>query len=162
MTKDLSRYNEILQEARNKNDEAVRAVCRLYIPRLYEELRKQGYEPYLARAKIMKDCKPMWAEASIHEEIPAEAKEASKAIGGYASAEVRKVKALTDIKHWILGNHVTYGKITEAFITSSDGNFRIGVNAKHDFVKAEPITPKSEAPEPLTVKSVSSAPVRSP
>ncbi|MGH9890332.1 MAG: hypothetical protein ACRD4Z_02880 [Nitrososphaeraceae archaeon] len=34
-------------------------------------------------------------------------------------------------------------------------------NSKHAFINAEPVTPKSATPEPLTVKSVSSATVRS-
>ena len=68
---------------------------------------------------------------------------------------------MTIVSRWIQGDHVTYGKITEAFYASTDGKFRMGVNSRDDFLRAEPITPKSVTTEPISVKLVNSAPVKS-
>jgi hypothetical protein len=161
MSKDLTHYNELLQEARTATIEKTTTIAKTYVPKMYAELKNLGYEPYLARTKIEIDCKSMWLLQTIRDALPDEAKDSIKQESAYKSVEVRKMKRQSEVKYWIPANHETYGRITEAFIASSDGNFRIGVNAKYDFVRAEPVTPKSVTTEPLTVKSVSSAPVRS-
>ena len=156
---DLTHYKELLQAARMKNDEARRAVAGQFVPQLYTELRTQDYSPVVARTKIVEDCVPMWAESTILDLLPPEAKEEGKAEAGRRSAEVRKERRLSEKRYKVLLNHVAIAQIHEAIIASTDGNVWIYLNAKHDYVRAEPVTPKSVTAEPIAVKTVSSAPV---
>jgi len=87
---DLTKYKELLKAARMKIDEARRAVAGQFVPQLYAELRNQDFSPKLARTKIVEDCVPMWAESTILDLLPPEAKEGVRADAGRRSAEVRK------------------------------------------------------------------------
>jgi hypothetical protein len=158
---DLTKYKELLQQARTKNDEVSRAVAGQFVPQLYAELRTQDYSPKLARTKIVEDCVPMWAQSTILDLLPPEAKDGVRAEAGRNSAEKRKERRQSEKKYKVLLNHVAITQIHEAIIASTDGNVWIYLNAKHDYASAEPVTQKSVTTEPLTVKSASYAPVRS-
>lgn len=147
---DLTHYNELLQEARMKTDEAKRAVAGQFVSQLYAELRKQGFSPFAARSQLLDDCVPMWDKETILHLLPSEAKEEAKAIGGRRSAEVRKEKSRSEKKYKIMLNHVAMVQINDAIVASEDGIIWIYTNAKHDFISAEPIKPKSVTMEPIT------------
>jgi len=102
----------------------------------------------------------MWAQSTILDLLPPEAKEGVRADAGRRSAEVRKERRLSEKRYTVLLNHVAIAQIHEAIIASTDGNVWIYLNTKHDFVRAEPVTPKSVTTEPIAVKT-SSAPMRS-
>ena len=157
----LTRYKELLQQARIKTDEAKRAVAGQFVPQLYEELRNQGFSPFAARSQILDDCVPMWAEETILHLLPSEAKEGAKGIGGRRSAEVRKERSRSEKKYKIMLNHVAMVQINDAIMASDDGRIWIYANAKHDFINAEPVTPKSVTPEAIPMKTAISAPVKS-
>jgi hypothetical protein len=160
MLKDYTKYNELLREARTKNDEASRTVAKQYVPKLYAELINLGYEPYLARVKVLKDCRSMWVEDTIDNEISDEAKDAKKAKNGRKSAEARKQKRITEKKHQILLKQGAVIEISNASMGSADGSVWEYTNANGDFVSAEPVTLKPVTTEPLAVKT-SSAPIHS-
>lgn len=161
MTKDYTKYNELLREARTKNAEVKREVAKVYVPKLYDELKNLGYEPYLARVKVLKDCKSMWAEDTIDKEIADEAKDAGRAIGGRKSAEVKKQKRLSEKKHKILLKQEAVIEISNASMGSVDGSVYEYTNGRDDYLSVEPVTPKSVTTEPIAVRSVSSAPISS-
>jgi hypothetical protein len=157
---DFTHYDELLQQARTKNDEVQRTVAAQFVPLLYTELKEVlGLSPFDARLRIVADCVPMWAETSILHILPKEAKDEDRAKGGDKSAAVRKARSVTTKKHKILLNHRAITEIGMASIASTDGSVWIYLNPKYDYIAAEAVTRKSVTTEPLTVKS-SSAPIR--
>lgn len=159
---DFTHYNELKQQARTKNDEVRRVVAYEFVPLLYAELIKQHLSPYQAASLIFKDFVPMWAYETVRDLLPDEAvpRDQSRAIGGRASAEVKKQKKFTEKKHKILLKQGAVIEISNASMGSADGSVWEYTNAKDDFVSAEPVTPKSVITEPLAVKT-SSAPIHS-
>jgi hypothetical protein len=59
-----------LAELRRRRTE----LAREYIPKLYEDLRKEHFDGQDARAKIEEDCKGLWSKATIRKYLPDEAK----------------------------------------------------------------------------------------
>lgn len=140
---DLTQYYELKQQAIAQTNDARRVVAGRFVPRLYAELIKQHFSPLEAAAQIYEDFVPLWAYEYIQTFPPPETRDQSKVEGGKKSAARRREKSMLTVKYWIYGNHHTFGKINEAWKASSDSNFRIGVNSRHQFLVAEPITPKS-------------------
>jgi hypothetical protein len=157
---DFTHYNELLQQARTKDDEVTRPVAGQFVPLLYAELIILGLSPFNARLRIVEDCVPMWAEVSILHLLPPEAKEGARRIGGLKSGEVRKARSVIEREYEVLLDHVSIAQILGAQMASTDGKVRLTLNSKHAFKKVEPVTQKSVTTEPLTVKS-STAPIRS-
>ncbi len=160
MTKDLTHYNELWQQARAATYDRNAEVAEQFVPKMYDELINQGYKPYPARRKIEKDCVVMWRIETIDKWIPDEAKDKGKQEAAKASVEARKTKSLTEPKIKIFVTQGQVLQISTASHLSTDGSIWIHANAMRDFLEAVPDKPKSEAPEPLTVQPVSSAPIK--
>ncbi len=60
MTKDLTHYKELLQQAKTQTETALATVAKRFVPELYTELRSLGYDPDVTRQKIVRDCKSLW------------------------------------------------------------------------------------------------------
>ena len=153
----LTRYNEILQEARTKTNEARNEFAKHYVPMLYTELMNQAYEPFIARVKVEKDCKSIYVVETIRKFLPDEAKDATKAESGRKATEVKKAKRLSIKKYKILLSHQHISEILYSNMHSEDGSVWLYANSTYDYLSSEPGKPK--AVTPIQVPT-SSAPVR--
>jgi hypothetical protein len=83
----LSHYDEVLQEAREKGE----LIANKYIFELYAILRDEEYlPPEDCRAKIEQDCIDLWSKATIRKFLPEEAKNPKKSKAGKIGAGQRK------------------------------------------------------------------------
>jgi hypothetical protein len=77
-------YEKDLAELKSKGTPMLKDLAELirrrtelakeYIPKLYEDLRKEHFDGQDARAKIEEDCKGLWSKATIRKYLPDEAK----------------------------------------------------------------------------------------
>lgn len=83
----MSRYDEVLDEARKKGE----LIANKYIFELYNILRdEENLQPEDCRAKIEHDCSDLWSKATIRKFLPEEAKNPKKSKAGKLGAEQRK------------------------------------------------------------------------
>lgn len=83
----MSRYDEVLDEARKKGE----LIANKYIFELYNTLRdEENLQPEDCRAKIEHDCSDLWSKATIRKFLPEEAKNPKKSKAGKLGAEQRK------------------------------------------------------------------------
>lgn len=129
-------YQEILDAATvatAPERELIRVTAKEYVPKLWNKLveiakaearlKHVEFEYYFDRKAIRrrldKDCEPFrWAESTITDALPVEAKDASKRIGGIKSGIVRKKRASE--KEAIAQQEVEEGTFTLA-IRPADG-----------------------------------------
>lgn len=65
-----SQYEKDLAELKRRGT----ALAKEFIPKLYEDLRKEHLEPSDARERIERDCADLWSKATIRRYLPDEAK----------------------------------------------------------------------------------------
>lgn len=87
----MSRYDEVLDEARKKGE----LIANKYIFELYNILRdEENLQPEDCRAKIEHDCSDLWSKATIRKFLPEEAKNPKKSkagkLGGRTEEEIRE------------------------------------------------------------------------
>ena len=85
----MSRYNDVLEELKNKKEK----LANEYITKLYLILRDECRSPEECRAKIESDCGDIWPEDTIRRYLPIEVKNTAKRKAGKISAEVKKKRA---------------------------------------------------------------------
>jgi hypothetical protein len=91
-----SQYEKDLAELKRRGT----ALAKEFIPKLYEDLRKEHLEPSDARERIERDCADLWSKATIREYLPDEAKNKEaqdKGRKGNATKSEKLTKARMDL-----------------------------------------------------------------
>jgi hypothetical protein len=91
-----SQYEKHLAELKSKGT----ALAEQYIPKLYDDLRKEQLTPQDARERIETDCADLWSKATIRKYLPDEAKNKEaqdKARKGNAIKSEKLTKARMDL-----------------------------------------------------------------
>lgn len=91
-----SQYEKDLAELKRRGT----ALAKEFIPKLYEDLRKEHLEPSDARERIERDCADLWSKATIRKYLPDEAKNKEaqdKGRKGNATKSEKLTKARMDL-----------------------------------------------------------------
>jgi len=91
-----SQYEKHLAELKSKGT----ALAEQYIPKLYDDLRKEQLTPQDARERIETDCTDLWSKATIRKYLPDEAKNKEaqdKGRKGNATKSEKLTKARMDL-----------------------------------------------------------------
>jgi hypothetical protein len=91
-----TQYEKDLAELKRKGT----ALAEQYIPKLYDDLRKEQLTPQDARERIETDCADLWSKATIRKYLPDEAKNKEaqdKARKGNATKSEKLTKARMDL-----------------------------------------------------------------
>jgi hypothetical protein len=93
----LTKYDDLLKEAKSKLSAIQQSTARDYIPRMYAELRKENSDitPEDARDRIEKDCVGIWGKRTILQALPDEAKDVKKQKAGRIRQKEAKCAAVT-------------------------------------------------------------------
>lgn len=91
-----TQYEKHLAELKSKGT----ALAEQYIPKLYDDLRKEQLTPQDARERIETDCADLWSRATIRKYLPDEAKNKEaqdKGRKGNATKSEKLTKARMDL-----------------------------------------------------------------
>jgi hypothetical protein len=93
----LTRYDDLLKEARDRVLSFQQSTAREYIPRMYAELRKENSHLALEDVKdrIEKDCNGIWSKRTILDALPDEAKNPKRQELGRLGQKKRNSAAIT-------------------------------------------------------------------
>ena len=154
MTKNLTRFKELCQQAREKTYKVTDEVAGDFVPKMYDELIDQGFNPYRARRMVEKECAKIgWRLTTIVKHIPDEAKDQDQAEKGRKSAEMKRKLNLSKLTISIFVSQKQLFGMVMASQSSNDGSIWIQANSEQVFLQAVPDKPITEAPEPVTPKS---------
>ena len=98
-------YNRLLDKATTDTNlmvvQQIQEAARLYVPKLYDILIKNDYDPQSAGNQVKEDCRKMWGLHEVLKHIPDLGKNESKQKGAKIAGKNRTAKAAMDLEEFV-------------------------------------------------------------
>ena len=155
MTKDLTRFKELCQQAREKTYKVTDEAAGDFVNEMNTmNVYVLAWNAYRACRMVEKECEGTgWRLTTIVKHIPDEAKDQDQAEKGRKSAEMKRKLNLSKLTISIFVSQKQLFGMVMASQSSNDGSIWIQANSEQVFLQAVPDKPITEAPEPVTPKS---------